>query len=42
MNSMRSLVRQAAKPLARQAFVKRNITSTPAALSDALFIVSSI
>lgn len=40
MNSMRSLVRQAAKPLARQTFAKRTISSTPASLSDALFIVS--
>lgn len=39
MNSMRSLVRQAAKPLARNAFAKRTIFSSPASLSDALFVV---
>ncbi|CEP15022.1 hypothetical protein [Parasitella parasitica] len=38
MNSMRSLVRQAAKPLALNAFVKRTISSSPASLSDALFV----
>jgi NADH dehydrogenase (ubiquinone) flavoprotein 2 len=39
MNSMRSLVRQAAKPLARNAFAKRTIYSTRASLSDAIFVV---
>lgn len=39
MNSMRSLMRQAAKPMARNAFNKRTIYSTPASLSDALFVV---
>lgn len=39
MNSVRSLVRQAAKPLARNAFAKRTIYSTRAALSDAIFVV---
>jgi hypothetical protein len=39
MNSMRSLVRQAAKPFARNAFAKRTIYSTRASLSDAIFVV---
>lgn len=39
MNSMRSLIRQAAKPMARNAFAKRTISSSPASLSDALFVV---
>jgi hypothetical protein len=38
MNSLRSLVRQAA--VSRQFVAKRTITSTPASLSDHLFIVS--
>jgi hypothetical protein len=40
MNSMRSLVRQAAKPLAYNSFAKRTISSSRAALSDALFVVN--
>lgn len=39
MNSMRSLIRQAAKPMARNAFAKRTISSSPASLSDALYVV---
>ncbi|KAI8876371.1 hypothetical protein K501DRAFT_232109 [Backusella circina FSU 941] len=38
MNSMRSLVRQAAKPLAYNTFAKRTISSSRAALSDAIFV----
>jgi hypothetical protein len=40
MNSIRSLIRQAAKPMAaRNAFAKRTIYSSPASLSDAIFVV---
>lgn len=39
MNSIRSLVRQAAMPIVRQTFAKRSISNTRAALSDSLFIV---
>lgn len=39
MNSMRSLIRQAAKPMARNVFAKRSIYSSPACLSDALSVV---
>ncbi|KAI7899715.1 thioredoxin-like [2Fe-2S] ferredoxin-domain-containing protein [Cokeromyces recurvatus] len=38
MNSMRSLVRQAIKPLTRNSFAKRTIYSTPASFSDAIFV----
>ncbi|KAI9359046.1 thioredoxin-like [2Fe-2S] ferredoxin-domain-containing protein [Pilaira anomala] len=35
---MRSLIRQAAKPMARNTFVKRNISSSLASHSDAIFV----
>lgn len=40
MNPLRSLIRQAAKPMARSAFAKRSLRTSPAALSDALFVVN--
>lgn len=39
MNSLRTLIRQAAKPMATNAFAKRSISSSPACLSDALSVV---